>query len=145
MTAWRSGWPALVVSSLARFVLGAGALLVAVSVLPAVVGWQSTVVMSGSMAPTLSPGDVVVVRPTSHEFVAIPRDIASRSIAQLASLGVHIAITDVNDNAPVFASGTTASVQEGISTSAAAWSGRSISSPMSAPCSRPTPMARRSG
>jgi signal peptidase I len=44
-------------------VLGTLLLLVAVSVLPRVAGWQTTVVMSGSMAPTLHPGDVVVVRP----------------------------------------------------------------------------------
>jgi signal peptidase I len=63
---WRAGWPALVVSTLARLVLGAAALLVAVSVvLPLVSGWQSSVVMSGSMAPTLQPGDVVVVRPVA--------------------------------------------------------------------------------
>lgn len=63
---WRSGWPALVVSTTARLLLGAAALLVAVSVLlPLVAGWQSSVVMSGSMAPTLAPGDVVVVRPVA--------------------------------------------------------------------------------
>lgn len=63
MTSARQGWPALLVSTAARFVLGVLVLLVAVSVLPAVFGWQSTVVMSGSMAPALRPGDVVVVRP----------------------------------------------------------------------------------
>nr|WP_246324242.1 LamG domain-containing protein [Petropleomorpha daqingensis] len=41
-------------------------MLVALSVvLPLVSGWQSSVVMSGSMAPTLQPGDVVVVRPVA--------------------------------------------------------------------------------
>jgi signal peptidase I len=44
-------------------VLGAVALLLAASVLPVLVGWQSSVIMSGSMAPTFSPGDVAVVRP----------------------------------------------------------------------------------
>jgi signal peptidase I len=59
----RDSLPGLVVSSLARTVLGALALLVLVSVVPAVAGWQSTVVMSGSMAPAVHPGDVTLVRP----------------------------------------------------------------------------------
>ncbi|MCU1607055.1 MAG: hypothetical protein JWP46_3520 [Modestobacter sp.] len=56
-------WAALVVSTVARVVLGAVALLVLLSVLPTVAGWQTNVVMSGSMEPTVSPGDVVLVRP----------------------------------------------------------------------------------
>ena len=59
----RQGWAAFAVSTLSRVVLGALALLLAASVLPVLVGWQSSVVMSGSMAPALSPGDVAVVRP----------------------------------------------------------------------------------
>jgi hypothetical protein len=46
-----------------RAVLATLALLLLTSVLPAVVGWQSTVVLSGSMSPALAPGDVAVVRP----------------------------------------------------------------------------------
>jgi signal peptidase I len=60
---WRQGWAALAVSTVSRIVLGALALLLALSVLPVLIGWQSSVVMSGSMAPTFSPGDVAVVRP----------------------------------------------------------------------------------
>ncbi|MQA33484.1 LamG-like jellyroll fold domain-containing protein [Modestobacter roseus] len=60
---WRHGWAALAVSTLSRIALGALALLLAASLVPALVGWQSTVVMSGSMAPALAPGDVAVVRP----------------------------------------------------------------------------------
>lgn len=60
---WRQTWPALAASAVARLVLGTLLLLVAASVLPRVAGWQTTVVMSGSMAPTLQAGDVVVVRP----------------------------------------------------------------------------------
>ncbi|MFQ1004124.1 LamG-like jellyroll fold domain-containing protein [Modestobacter sp. SSW1-42] len=59
----RDSQPALVVSALARTVLGALVLLVLVSVVPAAAGWQSTVVMSGSMAPSVEPGDVTLVRP----------------------------------------------------------------------------------
>ena len=60
---WRRSWPALVVATVSRIALGALALLLAASVLPVLVGWQSSVVMSGSMEPTFSPGDVAVVRP----------------------------------------------------------------------------------
>ncbi|HEV7870430.1 MAG TPA: LamG-like jellyroll fold domain-containing protein [Modestobacter sp.] len=63
--AWRQGWAALAVSTLSRIVLGALGLLLAASVLPALVGWQSSVVMSGSMAPTFTTGDVAVVRPVT--------------------------------------------------------------------------------
>jgi hypothetical protein len=59
----RASRAALVVSALARTALGALALLVLVSVVPAVAGWESTVVTSGSMAPSVRPGDVTLVRP----------------------------------------------------------------------------------
>ncbi|WP_299953571.1 LamG-like jellyroll fold domain-containing protein [uncultured Modestobacter sp.] len=61
--AWRQTRTALAVTVLARTVLGTLVLLVLVTVLPAVAGWQSTVVLSGSMAPGVQPGDLAVVRP----------------------------------------------------------------------------------
>jgi signal peptidase I len=60
---FRQTWAALALSAAARVALGVGALLVLLSVLPTVAGWQTSVVMSGSMEPTLSPGDVTLVRP----------------------------------------------------------------------------------
>ncbi|MCZ2827435.1 hypothetical protein O2W14_01130 [Modestobacter sp. VKM Ac-2986] len=65
LPALRDSRGALVISALARTVLGALVLLVLVSVVPAVAGWQSTVVMSGSMAPSVQPGDVTLVRPVA--------------------------------------------------------------------------------
>ncbi|MGY5885389.1 signal peptidase I [Modestobacter lacusdianchii] len=62
-TSWRQGWTAFLLAALARVVLGALAVLLAISVLPVLVGWQSSVVLSGSMAPTFTVGDVAVVRP----------------------------------------------------------------------------------
>ena len=57
----RTGWSALVLSAAARLVLGVLALLVAVSVLlPLLPSWQSSVVLSSSMAPTVQAGDVDV-------------------------------------------------------------------------------------
>lgn len=69
--AWRHGRSALVVSSLARALLGTLALLLAASVAPTVVGWETTVVLSGSMEPGVSPGDVAVVRPVPVAELAV--------------------------------------------------------------------------
>jgi signal peptidase I len=60
---WRATGAALAVSCLARAVLGTLALLLLVSVAPVLLGWQTTVVLSGSMEPGVQPGDVAVVRP----------------------------------------------------------------------------------
>ncbi|MEU2347634.1 LamG-like jellyroll fold domain-containing protein [Modestobacter sp. NPDC049651] len=60
---WRQSWAAFLVSTTARAALGVLALLVLASTVPALLGWQATVVMSGSMEPSISPGDVTVVRP----------------------------------------------------------------------------------
>jgi len=62
---WRSTRAALAVTLAGRAVLATLALLLLVSVLPVVLGWQSTVVLSGSMQPGLVPGDVAVVRPVA--------------------------------------------------------------------------------
>ncbi|MCZ2810946.1 hypothetical protein O2W15_05820 [Modestobacter sp. VKM Ac-2979] len=59
------------VSSLARALLGTVALLLLASVAPTVVGWQTTVVLSGSMAPGVSSGDVAVVRPVPAAELAV--------------------------------------------------------------------------
>src|SRR3712207_2565699 len=60
---WRSSRAALAITLASRSVLATLGLLLLVSVLPVVIGWQSTVVLSGSMRPALEPGDVAVVRP----------------------------------------------------------------------------------
>lgn len=60
------------VRDLARCTLAVAALLVAATVVPAAAGWRSYVVLSGSMAPRLWPGDVVVAspgRPSVHRIV----------------------------------------------------------------------------
>jgi signal peptidase I len=60
---WRSGWTALLISTAARGLLTALLGLLLMSLLPAAAGWHPTVVLTGSMQPTLQPGDVVVARP----------------------------------------------------------------------------------
>jgi hypothetical protein len=38
--------------------------------------------------------DVLVVRPRSHEFLTIPRDMAGKSMERLSAMGLHIAVAD---------------------------------------------------
>lgn len=59
----RTGWTSFCLTALARALLALTGSLVLWSLAPAAVGWQSSVVMTGSMAPALVPGDVAVVRP----------------------------------------------------------------------------------
>lgn len=61
--AFRSGWGALLVTVLSRAVLSLLSGLLLWSVVPVLAGWESSVVMSGSMEPRISAGDVVLVRP----------------------------------------------------------------------------------
>lgn len=68
---WRSGWTALIVSVASRATLALLASLLFWSVLPAALGWHTTVVMSGSMEPRLHPGDVIASRPVSGDKVRI--------------------------------------------------------------------------
>ena len=60
---WRSGWSALLISTAARSLLTVLFSLLVASLLPAAFGWHPTVVLTGSMRPTLQPGDVIVARP----------------------------------------------------------------------------------
>jgi signal peptidase I len=57
------GWAALLITTVARAVLTTIALLLLMTLAPAVLGWHPTVVSSGSMEPRLAVGDVVVSRP----------------------------------------------------------------------------------
>jgi hypothetical protein len=38
--------------------------------------------------------DVLIVRPRSHEYLTVPRDIASKSMERLSAMGMHIAVAD---------------------------------------------------
>ena len=68
----RPGARALVVRSvLAVILLAALVLAVAVAVLPAAVRGSALTVMSPSMVPTLSPGDVAVTRPLPVAEIAV--------------------------------------------------------------------------
>jgi signal peptidase I len=58
-----SQWARLVAASLARVVLTLGLCLALWAAAPALLGWQPTTVMTGSMQPRINPGDVVIARP----------------------------------------------------------------------------------
>jgi len=62
-SAWRAGWSALLIGSAARGMLALLAGLLLASLVPALAGWHPSVVMTGSMQPSLRPGDVVIARP----------------------------------------------------------------------------------
>lgn len=64
-TAFQDRRHAAVLGVLSLFVLGVAAWLVVAALLPGLVpGWRSVVVTSGSMEPSISAGDVVLVAPT---------------------------------------------------------------------------------
>ncbi|GAB3323298.1 LamG domain-containing protein [Geodermatophilus aquaeductus] len=65
----RGTWTALLVSTLARGLLATLGGLVLWSVVPVAAGWEATVVGSGSMAPALAVGDVVLARPAGDDLV----------------------------------------------------------------------------
>lgn len=54
------GWVRLILATIAEVYLVMMLTLVAIAFLPALLGWQSTVIQTGSMGPHISPGDVVV-------------------------------------------------------------------------------------
>jgi signal peptidase len=56
-------WSDAAVFTLAVAVMAALGGLLVWTLLPAAIGWQPSVVMTGSMMPRIHPGDVVVVRP----------------------------------------------------------------------------------
>ena len=62
---WRTHWATVTLALGARGVLTAMAVLLVWSVAPALLGWHSTVVMTGSMEPRLAVGDVAIARPVA--------------------------------------------------------------------------------
>ncbi|MGF4044488.1 signal peptidase I [Paenarthrobacter nitroguajacolicus] len=54
------GWVPFVVGIIARVYLGISLSLAVIALFPALVGWNGSVVQSGSMEPHISPGDVVL-------------------------------------------------------------------------------------
>lgn len=86
---WRSGWSALAVTALSRAVLVTLASLLLWSVAPAAIGWHSTVVMSGSMAPQLNTGDVVASRPATPDKLRLGQVLLATDPDHAGHLRMH--------------------------------------------------------
>lgn len=86
----------LVVSAVSAAALVAVLGLGVWAVLPAALGWRSTVVMTGSMAPRILPGDVVVSSPYQPADLVPGRVVMYTDHTRDGRLVVH-RITDVND------------------------------------------------
>jgi signal peptidase len=74
---------------LARLVLATLACMVVVSVVPALFGWRSYVVLSGSMSPSMRVGDVVIAAPAGANDLAAGRVVAFREPGRLGRIIVH--------------------------------------------------------
>jgi signal peptidase I len=80
---WQRGWPWLVVVTLARAYLIFFVTLAAIAIVPAFGSWNSYVVKTGSMAPRVQPGDVVVTAPLgATEKMPMGRVIAFKSVSR---------------------------------------------------------------
>ena len=86
---WRQGWTALLLTSLARSVLAAVVVLVAWSVVPVPFGAQSHVVLTGSMAPRLEVGDVVVSRDVPVPTLAVGDVVVAADPDRPGGVRVH--------------------------------------------------------
>jgi signal peptidase len=73
----------------AGVVYGVAVVVVVLVAAPAVMGWRSLTVMSGSMEPTISTGDVVVTRPTTASSIHAGRVITFRDPADSGRLLTH--------------------------------------------------------
>ncbi|MFI5495141.1 signal peptidase I [Actinoplanes sp. NPDC051859] len=83
----------------ARVLLGIAAALLLTALAPALVGWRADVVLSGSMAPGLQPGDVVVSSPTSAADVPIGAVALVENPARPGTTLVHRVVARSADGA----------------------------------------------
>lgn len=86
---WRNGWTALLVSAVARMVLCTLISLLLVALLPALLGWHTTVVSSGSMMPKLQVGDVVVARPIGTIPLQLGQIVLEKDPDEVGRLRLH--------------------------------------------------------
>lgn len=66
-TGWRAGWPWLIASLAARGYLVFLLALVGCALVPIITGLTGSVVLTGSMAPLIQVGDVVLAQPLAHD------------------------------------------------------------------------------
>lgn len=82
-------WGRVVVATLARGIVATLLGLALWAAAPAIIGWQPTTVMTGSMEPRLVPGDVVVSRPVSAEEVREGKILLADDPDQPGHLRMH--------------------------------------------------------
>jgi len=82
-------WFRLLLAVVARVLLGLTASLVLCSLAPTLLGWQSHVVVTGSMLPTLRPGDVIAYQPTPASRVQPGQIILARDPVRPGHLLSH--------------------------------------------------------
>lgn len=87
-------WGRVVVATLARGVVATLLGLALWAAAPAVIGWQPTTVMTGSMEPRLAPGDVVVSRPVSAGEVRMGKILLADDPDQPGHLRMHRFVED---------------------------------------------------
>ncbi|MCC8907351.1 S24/S26 family peptidase [Curtobacterium sp. GD1] len=87
-------WGRVVVATLARGVVATLLGLALWAAAPAVIGWQPTTVMTGSMEPRLTPGDVVVSRPVSAGDVRMGKVLLVDDPDQPGHLRMHRYVED---------------------------------------------------
>jgi signal peptidase I len=83
------GWAALLITTVARAVLATIALLLLITLAPAVLGWHPTVVSSGSMEPRLVVGDVIVSRPIGSVPLQLQQIILEKDPNHAGWLRLH--------------------------------------------------------
>ncbi|MFJ3320071.1 MULTISPECIES: S24/S26 family peptidase [unclassified Curtobacterium] len=87
-------WGRIVVATIARGVVATLLGLALWAAAPAVIGWQPTTVMTGSMEPRLTPGDVVVSRPVSAGDVRMGKVLLVDDPDQPGHLRMHRYVED---------------------------------------------------
>lgn len=84
-----AAWTGTIIRAIAVSAAGLLSGLIIWSILPALVGWTPTVVMSGSMMPRIVPGDVVVSAPAPVSAVQPGMVVLARNPARPGHLLLH--------------------------------------------------------
>ncbi|MCA5923738.1 S24/S26 family peptidase [Curtobacterium oceanosedimentum] len=87
-------WGRVVVATLARGVVATLLGLALWAAAPAVIGWQPTTVMTGSMEPRITPGDVVVSRPVGSGEITTGKILLADDPDQPGHLRMHRYVDD---------------------------------------------------
>ncbi|UXN23901.1 S24/S26 family peptidase [Curtobacterium flaccumfaciens] len=87
-------WGRVVVATVARGVVATLLGLALWAAAPALIGWQPTTVMTGSMQPRIVPGDVVVSRPVGSGEIATGKVLLADDPDQADHLRMHRYVED---------------------------------------------------